>query len=138
LYAGDSVEVYLDTATDKDITTDAYQTHQGKFVCAPPNAGSPNGRVHPMTKRKQGVFDDLDLDKVAMVSHRTAAGYVIELKVPFRGRELSAGTVFGFDVNYIDQDGEPFYKKIQLAWAGKDSWSNPHGLGFIVLVAAGQ
>ena len=133
LYAGDSVEAYFDTAPDRDVTVDAYQTHQGKFLCAPPNEDNPSGRVCPTTKKKQGVFDNLDLDKVVMVSKKTDDGYTLELKVPFSGMELCAGTVLGFDVNYIDQDGEPFHKKIQLAWAGKLSWANPHEMGFILL-----
>ena len=133
LYNGDSIELYFDTATDKDMFSDDFHKHQGRLNCAP--VCPPDYPVRMgVAKAPGGAIQHLDAGKAQIASRRTEDGYTIELKIPVSDVKLAPGIVWGFDASVIDYDGDPGGQKNQMVWhGGHEVWSNPHKFGFLML-----
>jgi cellulose/xylan binding protein with CBM9 domain len=128
LWLGDCVEIYLDTDTGKDIFINAINSHQGKIICAP--AYSDKGARIAVSSLKESIYG-VDHNKIEVASKKTKQGYNIEIKIPIIEKKMYAGRIWGFDLSFIDDDGDK-HSRCQLMWTGRKSWSKPHNYGFII------
>ena len=132
LFQGDCVEVYLDTATDRDMSEHVHRSHTGKFFCTPAQQDAPTGRLG--SSAVAGAIDHVDVEAAKMISRMTGNGYTVELRIPTKALKLAVGKVWGLDLSLIDYDeGAPAYERSQLVWSGKAPWINPHEFGFLLL-----
>jgi len=125
LWLEDCIELYLDTALDKNIFRNGLNAHQGKIICAPEPA---RFFVAGLKEKIDGILGK----GIKLASRKTDKGYNIELQVPITAGKLQKGTVWGMDISFIDVDGKG-KPKHQLMWTGRQSWIKPHSYGFLLL-----
>jgi|GEM_PF-5132666 len=133
LYDGDSVEVYLNTAPDRNIFKNTWHSHQGRANCAPAAPPQTCARLGWKVKAKDSLIDYIDEGHAQVASKKTDTGYTIELKIPVRDITLTAGSIWGFDISLIDIDPVSGGKRTQLAWASKEPWARPLEFGSLLL-----
>jgi cellulose/xylan binding protein with CBM9 domain len=135
LFAGDSVEVYLDFSPEKNMFSDNYEDHQIKLVFAPANGNYPARFQAEAMGRKIDKFKYIPFDDIKVKSLKTVDGYNIEVKIPLKNITMNSERLLGFNAQLIGAS-KTSKMKYALMWNGKVSWNNPRAFGFAILKPA--